>query len=256
MIKDAFTSKKPLFIPFLMAGHPTMNLCKQAIIALSKTGAQIIELGVPFSDPVADGQVNQRAAEIALNQGITLDAVFQMVKELRLEGCTTPLLLFTYLNPLLALGTELFATKAKEAGIQGVLVVDLPPEEGQDFYKTLRQKGLEFVLLASPTTNPERFSLYKDLNPSFVYYISRLAVTGLQSALSEHLKEELQNLRTYFPDTGIAVGFGISNEEQAAYVAQCADGVIIGSLLVNSLEQDGLEGFQKLAERLYEAVSV
>jgi tryptophan synthase alpha subunit len=249
MIKKAFESKKTLFIPFIMAGHPSLEESKQAILALAEAGADIIELGVPFSDPVADGPVNQRAAQMALEQGITLEGIFAMVKALRLQGCHTPLLLFTYLNPLLALKAE-FAVKAKEAGINGVLIVDLPPEEGQDFYMDLKQAGLEIVLLASPTTDPQRFHLYKRLNPSFLYYISRLAVTGIQSALSDNVKAEVESLRTYFPDTKIAVGFGISNEKQAAEVAKFADAVIIGSLLVNSLEQDGLEKFQALSKRL------
>lgn len=255
MIKQAFESKKTVFIPFIMAGHPTLEASKQAIIALSEAGAPIIELGVPFSDPVADGPVNQRAAEIALKEGTTLERIFVMIQALRSQGCHTPILLFTYLNPILALGVELFAIKAKAAGIQGVLVVDLPPEEGQDFYMTLRQTGLEIVLLVSPTTDPQRFSLYKQLHPSFLYYISRLGVTGMQSALSEHLKADILALRTHFPNTKIAIGFGISNDEQAASVAEFADGVIIGSLLVNALEQDGLGRFKVLAKTLCEAIS-
>ena len=255
MIKQAFESKKTVFIPFIMAGHPTLGESKQAIIALSEAGANIIELGVPFSDPVADGPVNQRAAEIALQQGTTLDSIFEMVQELRSQGCHTPILLFTYFNPVLTLGIEVFAIKAKKAGIQGVLVVDLPPEEGQDFYMILKQLGLEIVLLASPTTDPQRFDLYKQLNPSFLYYISRLAVTGMQSALSDNLEADVSSLRTHFPNTKIAIGFGISNAKQAASVAEFADGVVIGSLLVNSLEQDGLGNFKTLAITLCEAIS-
>lgn len=255
MVKQAFESKKTVFIPFIMAGHPTLKESKQAIVALSEEGADIIELGIPFSDPVADGSVNQRAADIALHQGTTLDGVFAMLRELRAQGCQTPILLFTYLNPILALGEEVFAIKAKEAGVQGVLVVDLPPEEGQNFYLTLNQVGLEIVLLVSPTTNPQRFDLYKRLNPSFLYYISRLAVTGMQSDLSDHLKANVLSLRSHFPNTKIAVGFGISNAKQVAAVAEFADGVIIGSLLVNSLEQDGIGRFKSLAQALCEAIS-
>jgi tryptophan synthase alpha chain len=255
MIKQAFAAKKTLFIPFLMAGFPTMETSKQAIIALSEAGAGIIELGVPFSDPVADGPTNQRAAEIALQQGTTLDRVFAMVKTLRAEGCHTPIVLFTYLNPILALSTELFAKKAVDAGIQGVLVLDLPPEEGQDFYQDIRRYGLEFALLVSPTTDVQRFSLYKQLNPSFIYYISRLAVTGVQTHLSDNLQEDILCLRAHFPNTKLAIGFGISNETQAAVVAKFADGVIIGSLLVHSLEQDGLERFKHLAKILCDAIS-
>jgi len=255
MIKQAFESKKTVFIPFIMAGHPTLEESKQAIVALSEAGADIIELGIPFSDPVADGPVNQRAAEIALNQGTTLDGIFTMLQELRSQGCHTPILLFTYLNPILSLGEESFAIKAKEAGVQGVLIVDLPPEEGKDFYMTLNQIGLEIVLLASPTTDPQRFELYKQLNPSFLYYISRLAVTGMQSALSDHLKADVLSLRAHFPNTKIAIGFGISNDVQAAAVGEFADGVIIGSLLVNSLEHDGIGNFKSLAKTLCEAIS-
>lgn len=250
MIKQAFESKKTAFIPFIMAGHPTLATSKQAVLALSEAGADVIELGVPFSDPVADGPVNQRAAARALQQGITLDGVFSMVQELRSQGCHTPILLFTYLNPILVLGPALFALKAKASGIQGVLVVDLPPEEGLDFYTIFKQAGLEIVLLASPTTDPKRFSLYQQLDPSFLYYISRLAVTGMQSVLPDDLKTEVLSLRTYFPNVNIAVGFGISTAEQAAAVAAFADGVIIGSLLVHLLEQDGLEAFKALATRL------
>lgn len=254
MIEQAFKSKKTLFIPFLMAGHPTLDESKRAILALSELGADIIELGVPFSDPVADGPVNQRAADIALQQGVTPDGIFAMVNELRSQGCHTPILLFTYLNPLMTRTTTLFASQAKAAGINGVLIVDLPPEEGHDIYRVLKQEGLEIVLLASPTTDPRRFHLYRELEPSFLYYISRLAVTGVQHALSDDLNADVQGLRTHFPETNIAVGFGISTTEQAARVAAFADGVIIGSLLVNALEQDGLDAFQALAKALREVI--
>ncbi len=254
MIKQAFKSNKTAFIPFVMAGHPTLDVSKQAILALSEAGADIIEIGVPFSDPVADGLVNQRAAEIALNQGTTLDGIFKMIKALRSEGCQTPFLLFTYLNPVLSQGVEMFAMTAKNAGVNAVLIVDLPPEEGQDFYKIFRQYDLEIILLVSPTTAPQRFKLYQRLKPSFLYYISRLAVTGMQRDLSMDLQASVQCLRDYFPDTKIAVGFGISNHQQAAAVAKYSDGVIIGSLLIKSLEQDGLETFQVMAKRLRQVI--
>lgn len=253
MIKQAFDSK-PAFIPFIMAGHPNLETTKQAMIALSNAGAQMIELGVPFSDPVADGPINQHAAEMALNQGANLEKIFVLVKELRAEGYHIPILLFSYLNPLLTHGIDNFAIKAKAAGVNGVLIVDLPPEEGLEVYKTLQEKGLEIVLLISPTTNPKRFKFYEDLHPSFLYYISRLAVTGMQHSLSTSLETELHSLRTYFPKTKIAVGFGISDPEQAKTVAKIADGVVIGSLLVQSLEQQGLKSFAQLAKILGEAI--
>lgn len=255
MIKNAFHSDKTLFIPFIMCGHPTLEESINATLALSKAGADIIELGVPFSDPVADGPVNQHAAEIALNNGITLDLILNMVQQIRAKGCKTPIILFTYLNPILAFGYEQFAIKAKNAGVDGLLIVDLPPEEGQEFYDHLKRAKLEIILLASPTTDPKRFTLYKKTNPSFIYYISRLSVTGIQNDLSINLESEIQNLRTYFPETKIAVGFGISTTTQAAEVAKIADGVVIGSLLVKTLEEQGLESFQKLAIQMVLAVN-
>ena len=255
MIEQAFKQEKTLFIPFIMAGHPSMDESFKAILTLSEAGADIIELGVPFSDPVADGPVNQRAAEIALKQHVALDGILSMVKNIRLQGCQTPILLFTYFNPILAFGCERFSIQAKDAGVNGVLIVDLPPEEGYDFYTLLKRAGLGVVLLASPTTDPLRFSLYKELKPSFVYYISRLAVTGAQEALSVHLETEVNRLRTVLPDVNIAVGFGISSPEQAAIVAQFADGVVVGSVLVDALQEKGMVSFRQLALALRAAVS-
>ncbi len=255
MIKNAFNTSKTLFIPFIMCGHPTLEKSIDATIALSKAGADIIELGVPFSDPVADGPVNQHAAEIALNNGITLELILDMVQQIRSKGCNTPIILFTYLNPILAFGYEQFSIKAKNAGVDGLLVVDLPPEEGQEFYDHIKRASLEIVLLASPTTDPNRFTLYKKINPTFIYYISRLSVTGLQNELSTNLESEIQSLRSYFPETKIAVGFGISTAEQATQVAKITDGVIIGSLLVKTLDEQGLESLQKLATQIAHSIN-
>ena len=251
MINVAFATKKPLFIPFLMAGHPSLDQTFEAVMALSGLGAGIIELGVPFSDPVADGPVNQKAAEIALNQGVMLADVLALVARVRDSGNKTPLILFTYLNPILAFGEDAFIAAAKKAGIDGVLIVDLPPEEGQSFYERLNQAGLGYVLLISPTTDPKRFPLYKALNPTFLYYISRLSVTGVQQDLAPDLAKKTQQLRSHFPSTPIVVGFGISTPEQVATVTAFSDGVVVGSALVKTLEEQGLDGFMALAESLY-----
>lgn len=252
MIRQAFETSKTAFIPFIMAGHPTLEQSKQAIFALSNIGADMIEVGVPFSDPVADGIVNQRAAETALLQGVRLRDVLAMIRDVRADGCNTPILLFSYLNPILALGYDCFIEQAKHAGVNGVLVIDLPPEEGYKFYQHLQDAALEFALLASPTTDTKRLILYSALNPSFVYYISRLAVTGMQKALSESLATEIKQLRRHLPKTHIAVGFGISNASQAKQVAKFSDGVIVGSVLVDALNQPGgLEVLKQLAETIY-----
>ena len=209
---------------------------------------------MPFSDPVADGPVNQRAAEIALNNGITLDIVFNIVHQVRIQGYDISIILFSYLNPILAFGYKEFSLKAKESGVDAVLIVDLPPEEGQEFYATLKRYGLEIILLTSPTTNPQRFSLYKKLEPSFIYYISRLSVTGVQRDLVVNLEDEVNKLRTYFPEIKIAVGFGISNLNQAARVAKFSDGVIIGSILVKTLEEQGLQALKNLAVQFAQTI--
>lgn len=254
MIKATFNQSKTLFIPFIMAGHPTLDDSFKAILALRDSKADIIELGVPFSDPVADGPVNQHAAELALAQGITLKDILSMIKKLRTEGCQTPILLFSYFNPILAFGCEHFATEAIKSGVNGVLIVDLPPEEGLEFYTMLKQQGLEIALLTSPTTDPSRFHLYQDLNPSFIYYISRQGVTGAQKTLSDALETEVCALRKHLPNIKIAVGFGISCTEQASEVTQYADGVIVGSILVDTLEQHGLASLGQLALTFREAI--
>ncbi len=249
MFKSIFQQPQKKFIPFIMAGHPSMEETKRAVLALSSAGADLIELGVPFSDPVADGPINQRAADIALKQGVHLKMILDLVRSIRQSGCLTPIILFSYLNPILAYGREAFAHAARDVGVDGVLIVDLPPEEGETFYAELKASGLEVVLLVSPTTNPNRFDTYRRVDPGMVYYISRLSVTGVQDKLSPQLADELQVLRTHFVHHPIVVGFGISTIEQAQIVAPLADGVVVGSLLVKTLEQDGVEALGKLAKQ-------
>ena len=250
MIKRAF-NKTPLFIPFIMAGHPSIEISIQAIIALAQVGSDIIEIGVPFSDPVADGPVNQRAAEIALKNGVTLITVLDIVSQVRSQGYDTPIVLFSYLNPILAMGHENFAHKAKAAGVNGVLIVDLPPEAGKEIYTSFQQANLDIVLFASPTTDPARFDLYNTFEPAFIYYISRCGVTGTQRNVAIGLEHEVQRLRDALPpDQKVVVGFGISTVAQAKQVAKFANGVIIGSRLVQTLDEHGFQEFRDLAYTL------
>ncbi len=247
MLKSIFKTNKKAFIPFIMAGHPSIADTRRAILVLAAAGADLIELGVPFSDPVADGPINQAAAEIALRQGVTLLQIIHLVQSIRKSGCDTPILLFSYFNPILAFGEKAFLTAVVSAGIQGVLVVDLPAEEGLAFYQQAQAVHLNIVLLSSPTTNPKRFAAYHRISPAFIYYISRCAVTGVQATLSKTLRAEISSLRTYFPKHPIAVGFGISSIEQAQTVASFVEGVVIGSKLVQVLETKGILAFQTLA---------
>lgn len=253
-LKAVFDQKKPLFIPFIMAGDPALETTFDALSILSKQGADIIELGIPFSDPIADGPINQRAAEIALSHDINITSILNRVEQLRKQGILTPLILFTYLNPILAFGIASFAEKAKAAGVNGVLIVDLPPEEGSSIYKLFKDFDLEIVLLISPTTERKRLPYYFALNPAFLYYISRLGVTGVQDKLSSTLAEEVQTLRKSIANIPIAIGFGISTPEQAKAIAQIGDGVVIGSRLVETLEKEGLSGFSALVQRFREAI--
>ena len=254
MIRDIFAERKrSLFMPFLMAGHPTPEGTIAAILALIAGGANLIELGVPFSDPVADGSVNQRAAESALAQGMSLLKTLKIVREIRRLGCHTPIVLMTYVNLIFALGRDLFVEQALGAGVDGVLIVDLPAEE-EIFYQQLKAAGLDIVLLASPTTDPERFPLFKKLDPAFIYYISRLGVTGMQQDLASTLESEVRQLRVRLPEIPIAVGFGISSPAQAGTVAGFADGVIVGSLMVKTLGDSGVEGLRKLTREIVQVL--
>jgi tryptophan synthase alpha chain len=203
--------------------------------ALAAAGADIIELGVPFSDPIADGPVNQASAERALEAGTTLPGILDAVAQYRREGGQTPVVLFSYLNPLLQTGLDTLATRAVAAGVTGGLIVDLPPEEASTWRSTASAHGLETVFLASPTTAPSRLTAVAAASTGFIYYVSRLGVTGAQASLSATLGAELETLRQHVGTKPVGVGFGISTPEQAATVARQADAVVVGSALVKLL---------------------
>lgn len=247
----------PAFIPFIMAGHPTLAATRDIILELATLGADIIELGVPYSDPCADGIINQRASEIALSQGVTLAHCLQIVTEVRAQGCTTPIVLFSYFNPIFRYGLEAFAEQAQRAKIDSVLVVDLPVEEADELYQCLQQHHIGMVFLASPTTVPLRLRHYQRNVPDFLYYVSRLGVTGIQKDLSASLADELATLKTQV-NIPICVGFGISTPEQAAIAATSCAGVIMGSALVSVLENSyataGIKQFVEIAGAFNQAI--
>lgn len=222
------------FIPYITAGDPSLSDTAAFVRTLAAAGADILELGVPFSDPIADGPVNQLAAERALTAGTTLQGILHLVRDLRAEGVTLPIILFTYLNPVLRMGVEHFAAQAVAAGVTGLLVVDLPPEAAGPYGTVMADHGLETVFLVSPTSPPERLKAAAQASTGFVYVVSRTGVTGEQQALADSLPQEIARLRTYI-DAPLAVGFGISTPEQAHTVAQLADGVVVGSALVRTI---------------------
>ncbi len=249
---------RPVFIPFLMAGHPNLAATVEIILGFAKLGVSIVEIGVPFSDPVADGPTNQKAAEIALQQGVTLQQCIDMIKQLRHQGCQISIILYGYLNPIMHMGWENFAAQAQQAQIDAALIVDLPPEEADIPYQLLKKHDVGMIFLASPTTDPKRFHYYQQLPPVFLYYVSRLGVTGMQKELSGSLKKELTALKQQL-DLPICVGFGISTPEQAHQVGKLCDGVVVGSALVQLLDQtyakQGITELLQLTERFYHAVN-
>ena len=231
---NAQLNNRKLFIPYLTCGDPDLETTKALIRELVKTGADIIELGVPFSDPIADGEINQRSAMRALKNQITLKMCCELIAILRSENITIPIVLFTYFNPVLQIGLNDFSHLANQSGIDAVLVVDLPFEESIEINSALDKQQVGNIRLISPTTSVQRLRGSATMKPEFLYYISRPGVTGTQSALSDSLADEVSNLRihTRLP---IAVGFGITTPAQAARVATFADGVIVGSALVQHL---------------------
>jgi len=234
----AKSQKRAAFIPYITAGDPDLETSAVLLRVLADSGADIIELGVPFSDPIADGIVNQRAATRALASGTTLSGLLQLVSRSR-DQIGIPIVLFTYFNPLHARGLRLFAEQASASGVDGVLCVDLPPiEAATDYVPALRDAGIDTVFLLAPTSDRSRVREVAEASTGFVYYVSRTGVTGMRSELPPKLLEEAKRLRRRVA-LPLAVGFGISTPEQARAVGKVADGVVVGSALVRIIE-DGV----------------
>ncbi len=223
------------FIPYITAGDPNLDTTLELVLALERAGADVIELGVPFSDPIADGPVIQRATERALRGGVTLRKVLQLGGDIRKKS-EIPLVLFSYFNPLLNYGLEKLAKDAVQAGFDGVLASDLTVEESESFVRTMRAAGLNTVFLVAPTSSPERMKKIAGTSTGFLYAVSRTGVTGEQRELAGDLKEFLQTLRTH-TSLPIAVGFGISRPEHVLAVWQEADAAAVGSSIVKEVEQ-------------------
>lgn len=230
------------FMPYQMLGHPTAELSPRIITALAEAGADLFELGIPFSDPLADGPVIQAAAQQALDNGMTVANCLAMVAELRRRLPVEPFCLMGYINPLLAYGMERFVVEAAEAGADGLIVPDLPPDEpeAEQLMALCRQHGLATVFLLAPTSTTDRIELAVTHSEGFVYLVSVTGITGTRAALPPDLSEFVQRVRAvaqrHSPGRPLylAVGFGISTPDQAAQVARIADGVIVGSALVKA----------------------
>jgi tryptophan synthase alpha chain len=238
-IGEAFARRKDeggkAFVAFLTAGDPSLERTVEAAGEMAAAGVDVLELGVPFSDPIADGPVIQRASDRALRKGTTLERVLGAARQIRARSAL-PLLLFTYFNPLLRYGPERAAREAADAGVDGVLVTDLPPEEAGAWTATARKAGLDTVFLAAPTSSDGRLRLVAEAARGFVYAVSRTGVTGEAETLSDDAAPLVRRIRAV---TGapVAVGFGIATPQQAAAAAEAADGVVVGSALVRFLEE-------------------
>ena len=224
------------FMPYLCAGDPTPELTAKLLLTLEEAGADLIELGVPFSDPIADGPTIQRASERALTHGISLQQILEMVKSLR-KKTEIPIALMSYYNPIFRMGEEAFCKAAQDAGVDGVIVPDLPPEEAQQLLEVAPRYNLATVFLVAPTSPPERMQLIASVSTGFVYCVSLTGVTGARAILSDEVAPMIAELRKH-TDKPISVGFGVSTPEQATQVAQIADGVIVGSAIVNVIEEN------------------
>ena len=236
-IARLFERTKPVLVAYLTAGDPTPDHTPRLVAALERGGAGLIELGVPFSDPIADGPVIQRGSDRALRAGTNVAAVLKIAKEIR-KTSEIPLLLFSYMNPLLRYGFEKLAQDAVAAGIDGVLLIDLSVEEAPDLAPLLQKRGLDTVFLAAPTSTERRLQLVTQYSSGFVYLVSRAGVTGEQVSLSESVEPLVRKMRA-ITSLPLAVGFGISNAEQVSAVAKVADGVVVGSAFVRTIEQYG-----------------
>ena len=229
-------SGRKALIPYITAGDPQPALTVPLLHAMVVAGADLIELGVPFSDPMADGPVIQRACERALRQGVSLRQVLELVRAFRREDRTTPLVLMGYLNPIERMGYQDFAGAAAAAGVDGVLTVDLPPEEAQELLTALLAVDLDPIFLLAPTSTPERIQKVVALARGYVYYVSLKGVTGAATLDVLDVGQKLDVIRRY-TDLPVGVGFGIKDAASAAAVARLADAVVVGSALVSWIEQ-------------------
>lgn len=240
-IADAFSrirdSKKPGLVAYVTAGDPDLARTAEILVSLARNGADVLEVGIPFSDPLADGPVIQRASERALASGSTLRGALKMIRETR-SAIDAPIVLFTYANPVLRMGEDAFVTEAADAGVDGVLVLDLPVEEAGPFRQRLVGAALDPIFLLSPTTSDARIRASSDLGSGFLYVISRLGVTGARAQVAADAESLVTRIRAH-TSLPLALGFGISTPAQVAEVGRWADAAVVGSALVNVIAEHG-----------------
>jgi tryptophan synthase alpha chain len=240
-------------IPFLTAGDPDLETTEALILCMAEAGADLIEIGVPFSDPIAEGPTIQRASERSLANGTSLRKILEMVRRLR-PKVEVPLLLMGYANPIHAMGEVGFAEAAASAGVDGIIIPDLPPEEGASYYRECAARGIDGVLMAAPTTTSSRLGMLVEKTRGFLYYVSLQGVTGERDDLAKGIEEKVGKAKA-LGDVPVCVGFGISRPEHAEDVGRYADGVVVGSAFVNLIEAassraDAVDSVAKLVSEL------
>jgi tryptophan synthase alpha chain len=228
---------RPSLVAYVTCGDPDLATTRDVVLAAIDAGADVIELGVPFSDPVADGPVIQRASQRALQHGTTLADVLKLAAEVRQHAQSTGLIIFSYLNPILRMGLEKFCKVARHAGVDGALLTDLPVEEADDYLREMRRNQLATVFLTAPTSTDERLKRITSASSGFLYAVSRTGVTGTRQQLPDDARKLVRRLRKY-TKLPIAVGFGISSSEQFAAVGEFADAAVVGSAIVETIERN------------------
>jgi tryptophan synthase alpha chain len=242
--------KRAALIPYVVAGDPDLKTTEALVVKMAEAGADMIELGVPFSDPLADGPTIQTGSQRALQNGVDLKGIFALAE--RLRGNSTPLILMTYFNPVLHFGLKDFAESCGRSGIDGVIIPDLPPEEAGQWMGEARRIGLDTIFLVAPTSPPDRIKLVSRCSRGFIYYVSVTGVTGARDRLPEELGLVVKGIKEQSKKR-VAVGFGISTPEQAKRVSLFADGIIIGSAIVKLIEEN--IGSPELTEKVRDFVS-
>jgi len=233
--KNLASKGNKAFIPFITAGDPSLDITRSLILRLESAGADIIELGIPFSDPIADGPSIQKASLRALENNTSLKDIISMVSDLR-KDTQIPIVLMGYYNPIYKYGVDCFVNDAVKSGVDGVIVADLPPEEASELISPAREHGLATIFLVAPTSTPERVKLIAETSTGYIYCVSTTGVTGAREKVSDTLEPMIKMIREY-TDKPISVGFGVSTPDQAREVSKMADGVIIGSAIVNLIEK-------------------
>lgn len=231
-------SRKKLFCAFLTLGYPNLQATEKLIEGFAARGVDLIELGFPFSDPLADGPTIQYSSEVALRRGVTVEDAFRVVRKVRKKGVTLPIFFFSYLNPIHHWGEEKFPFRLKKEGFDGLIVPDCPPDEEKPLWKAAKKAGIAPVFLVAPTTTPGRMRKIFARSQGFIYYVSLRGVTGARKALAGDLKKNLAKLRR-LGKKPVLVGFGVSSPEQARKISRVSDGVIVGSAIVEKLRHSG-----------------